>query len=115
MKRFSTSKSIGIAMLIENAEHLALATRQACHALGLELFAPESPSSTVTAVKAPADLDSGVIVREFRERFVSIIANGQGKMKGRIFQIAHLGYFDVADLFAVIAELELILEEMEFP
>ncbi len=30
-------------------------------------------------------------------------------MKGRIFRIAHLGYFDFADLFAVIAELELIL------
>ena len=30
-------------------------------------------------------------------------------MKGQIFRIAHLGYFDFADLFAVIAELEIIL------
>jgi aspartate aminotransferase-like enzyme len=30
-------------------------------------------------------------------------------MKGKIFRIAHLGYFDFADLFAVIAELEIIL------
>jgi aspartate aminotransferase-like enzyme len=30
-------------------------------------------------------------------------------MKGQIFRIAHLGYFDFPDLFAVIAELELIL------
>ena len=54
-------------------------------------------------------MDSGVIVKEFRNRFGSIIANGQGSMKGQIFRIAHLGYFDFPDLFAVIAELEIIL------
>jgi aspartate aminotransferase-like enzyme len=102
-------KSLGMAKLISNAEQLARATREACRALGLELFAPENPSASVTAVKAPQGLDSGVIVKEFRDRFGAIIANGQGEMKGRIFRIAHLGYFDAADLFAVIAELELIL------
>jgi aspartate aminotransferase-like enzyme len=102
-------KSIGMPNLIDNAAQLARATREACRALGLELFAPENPSASVTAVKAPEGLDSGVIVKEFRQRFGSIIANGQGEMKGRIFRIAHLCYFDVADLFAVIAELELIL------
>jgi aspartate aminotransferase-like enzyme len=30
-------------------------------------------------------------------------------MKGQIFRIAHLGYFDFPDLFAMVAELELIL------
>ena len=54
-------------------------------------------------------MDSGVIVKEFRSRFGSIIANGQGSMKGQIFRIAHLGYFDFADLFAMIAALEIIL------
>jgi aspartate aminotransferase-like enzyme len=108
-------KSVGMAKLIDNAEQLARATRQACHVLGLELFAAENPSASVTAVKAPEGLDSGVIVKEFRQRFGSIIANGQGEMKGRIFRIAHLGYFDVADLFAVIAELELILHANGIP
>jgi aspartate aminotransferase-like enzyme len=108
-------KSIGMAKLIENAQQLARATREACHALGLELFAPEHPSASVTAIKAPAGLDSGVIVKEFRQRFGSIIANGQGEMKGRIFRIAHLGYFDVADLFAMVAELELILHANGIP
>lgn len=102
-------KGLGMPKLIANAEQLARATREACLALGLQLFAPANPSASVTAVKAPQGLDSGVIVKEFRDRFGSIIANGQGEMKGRIFRIAHLGYFDVADLFAVIAELELIL------
>jgi len=60
-------------------------------------------------------MDSGVIVKEFRNRFGAVIANGQGSMKGQIFRIAHLGYFDFADLFAVIAGLEVILNANGFP
>ncbi len=102
-------KSVGMANLIENAQLLAKATRAAVTELGLEPFAPKSPCSSVTAVKAPEGMDSDVIVKEFRNRFGAIIANGQGTMKGKIFRIAHLGYFDFADLFSVIAELEIIL------
>jgi aspartate aminotransferase-like enzyme len=60
-------------------------------------------------------MDSGVIVKEFRNRFGMIITNGQGTMKGQIFRIAHLGYFDVADLFSLVAALELILSANGHP
>jgi len=108
-------KRIGMANLVENAQLLATATRAAVSELGLELFAPNSPGSSVTAVRAPKGMDSGVIVKEFRSRFGAIIANGQGSMKGQIFRIAHLGYFDFADLFSVIAGLEIILEANGHP
>lgn len=108
-------KEIGMDKLVENAQLLAHATRVAAKALGLELFAPTCPSSSVTAIQSPAGLDSGEIVKGFRKEFGSVIANGQGEMKGRIFRIAHLGYFDFADLFAVIAELELILHANGIP
>jgi len=108
-------KQLGMAKLIENAQLLAEATRAAVQKLGLELFSPGAPGSSVTAVKPPAGMDSGVIVKEFRTRFGAIIANGQGSMKGRIFRIAHLGYFDFADLFAVIAGLEIILNANGYP
>ena len=108
-------KSVGMDKLVENAQMLAKATRAAVTALGLELFAPNSPGSSVTSVKAPPGIDSGVIVKEFRSRFGSIISNGQGSMKGQIFRIAHLGYFDFPDLFAVIAELEIILAGQGVP
>lgn len=101
-------KSIGMDKLVENAQLLALATREAVQELGLELFS-SSPGSSVTAVRPPAGMDSGLIVKEFRNRFDAIITNGQGSMKGQIFRLAHLGYFDFHDLFAVVAELELIL------
>jgi aspartate aminotransferase-like enzyme len=102
-------KGVGMDKLIENAQLLARGTREAAKALGLELFAPGSPGSAITSIKAPAGLDSGKIVKGFKERFGMIIANGQGTMQGQIFRIAHLGYFDFADLFATIGALEVIL------
>jgi len=108
-------KQIGMDKLIENAQLLARATREAVRELGLELFAVDTPAASVTAVKAPAGWDSGLIVNEFRNRFGAIIANGQGVMKGKIFRIAHLGYFDFADVFAIIAGLEVILNGNGFP
>jgi aspartate aminotransferase-like enzyme len=107
-------KEIGMANLVANAQMLAHATREAAQKLGLELFAAGSPGSSVTAIRAPAGMDSGVIVKEFRNRFGAVIANGQGSMKGQIFRIAHLGYFDFADLFSMIAGLEIILNANGF-
>jgi aspartate aminotransferase-like enzyme len=60
-------------------------------------------------------MDSGVIVKEFKSRFGAVIANGQGSMKGQIFRIAHLGYFDFSDLFAMVAGLEIILTANGYP
>jgi aspartate aminotransferase-like enzyme len=107
-------QSIGMDKLIENAQMLAHATRESVKALGLELFS-SSPGSSVTAVRPPDGIDSGMIVKEYRTRFNAIITNGQGSMKGQIFRLAHLGYFDFHDLFAIVAELELILAGQGYP
>ena len=107
-------QSIGMDKLVENAQLLARATREAMKALGLELFSIY-PGSSVTAVRAPKGMDSGVIIKEFRNRFNAIITNGQGSMKGQIFRLAHLGYFDFHVLFAVVAELEIILAAQGIP
>ena len=108
-------KSIGMDKVIQNAQLLAKATRHAALALGLELFSPCSPGSSITAIKAPAGMDSGKIVKGYKERFGMIIANGQGTMQGQIFRIAHLGYFDFADLFATIGALEVLLSANGHP
>ncbi len=108
-------RELGRENLIENAQLLAAATREAAVALGLELYATATPSGAVTSIRPPKGVDSGEIVKQFKTRFGAIIANGQGSMKGEIFRIAHLGYFDFADLFAVIAELEIILHSLDHP
>ena len=96
----------GRKMLTENAETIAAMTRAAVQALGMSLFAPDAPSAAATAVLPPAGVDSGVIVKELKSRFGAIITNGQGEMKGQIFRIAHLGFFDYMDTIALIGALE---------
>lgn len=106
-------REVGREHLIENAQMLARATRAAAAALGLELFAKNSiPAGAVTAIRSPEDMDSGEIVNGFKDQFDAVIANGQGTMKGEIFRFAHLGYFDFHDLFATVAELEIILHSL---
>ncbi|MGH9327373.1 MAG: pyridoxal-phosphate-dependent aminotransferase family protein [Terriglobia bacterium] len=105
-------KQIGRENLIANAAMLADGTRQASKALGLKLFATAAPANAVTAVCAPEGLDSGAIIKELRSRFGAIMANGQGTMKGKIFRLAHLGYFDAVDLFAIVAALEITLAKL---
>ncbi len=99
----------GRKALIENAELCAAMTRAAVQALGLKLFAPTCPAAAVTAVVAPAGVDSGAIVKDFRESFAAVVANGQGEMKGQLFRIAHLGYYDYLDTVAFAAALEQVL------
>ena len=102
-------REVGRENLIANATLLAQAARASATALGLKLFAVSNPASAVTAINAPEGMDSGAIVKEIRSRFGAIITNGQGTMKGKIFRLAHLGYYDFLDLVSVVAALEIAL------
>jgi aspartate aminotransferase-like enzyme len=92
--------------LVNNAELAAEMTRAGAKALGLKLFAASSPAAAVTAVEPPAGIDSGAIVKEFRETFNAVVANGQGEMKGKLFRLAHIGYYDYLDTIGALAALE---------
>ena len=48
-------------------------------------------------------------MKEFREEFAAVVANGQGEMKGQLFRIAHLGYYDYLDTVGILAALEQVL------
>jgi aspartate aminotransferase-like enzyme len=97
--------------LIANAELCAAMTRAGVEALGLKLFAPGSPASALTAVAAPAGTDSTAICKRFREQFGAVVANGNGDMKGQLFRIAHIGYYDYLDTIGLLAALEHVIAE----
>jgi aspartate aminotransferase-like enzyme len=99
----------GRKKLVENAETIAAMTRAAMIALGLKLFAPDDFGTAATAVLAPEGVDSGLFVKELKSRFAAIITNGQGEMKGQIFRIAHLGFFDYMDTIALIGAIEQVV------
>jgi aspartate aminotransferase-like enzyme len=105
------SLAAGRDALIANAELCAAMTRAGVQALGLKLFAPGSPAAALTAVAAPAGADSTAICRRFREQFGAVVANGQAEMKGQLFRIAHIGYYDYLDTVGVLAALEHVIAE----
>jgi aspartate aminotransferase-like enzyme len=100
--------SNGREVLVNSAELCAEMTRAGALALGLKLYAT-SPAAALTAICSPDGLDSGIIVREFRESFDAVVANGQGEMKGKLFRIAHIGYYDFLDTIGILAALEHVL------
>jgi aspartate aminotransferase-like enzyme len=99
--------------LVENAEMCAAMTRAGVQALGLKLFAANSPAGALTAVAAPAGADSNAICKQFRDQFGAVVANGQGEMKGQLFRIAHIGYYDYLDTVGVLAALEQIVDGLK--
>ena len=101
----------GRIALIENAETCAAMTRAGLVALGFTLFAPTAPAAAATAVAVPEGLDSGAVVKELKSRFGAVIANGQGEMKGKIFRVAHLGFFDYMDTIALIGAMEFVARD----
>jgi len=105
----------GRKKLIENAETCAAMTRAGLEGLGLRLFAPDAPAAAVTAVLPPDGVDSGVFVKELKSKFAAIITNGQGEMQGKLFRIAHLGYFDYMDTISLLGAIEQIAVGMKLP
>ena len=80
--------------------------------MGLELFSPdEERSAVVTAIRAPDGVDSTQVVKGLRDRFGMTIANGQGDLKGKIFRIGHIGWFDIFDITSALAAVELVLTD----
>ena len=100
--------SAGREELVNNAELCAEMTRSGAKALGLKLYA-SSPAAALTAINAPEGIDSSKIVKEFREAFDAVVANGQGEMKGKLFRIAHIGYYDYLDTIGILGALEHVL------
>jgi aspartate aminotransferase-like enzyme len=105
-------KQLGRENLIGNAALLAEATREASVAMGLTNFAACMPANALTSINAPAGIESTKVVKDMKTRFGAILTDGQGSMKGQMFRIAHLGYYDFLDLLAVLGGLEISLQKV---
>ena len=101
----------GRIALIDNAQVNAAATRAGLVSLGFKLFAPTAPAAAATAVAVPEGMDSGVVVKALKSKFALVTANGQGEMQGKIFRVAHLGFFDYLDTIAFLGAMEHIAKD----
>lgn len=109
----SMIRAEGIENVWTRHGRLASALRRGMEALGLRLFS-ESPSNAVTAVWLP----EGIRWRPFADALKAgsgvTLGGGQGEYAGKIFRIAHLGYFDEIDMVAVTAAVERALAACGF-
>jgi aspartate aminotransferase-like enzyme len=112
---------VALAMLLESGleaafeRHVRLgrAARAGIKALGLELFSPDDDSAAVvTAARVPDGIDGTELLRHLNDRHGVTLAPGQGALKGKIFRIGHIGWFDVFDISAALAAIELSLTEL---
>jgi aspartate aminotransferase-like enzyme len=101
----------GRIALIDNAQVNAAATRAGLVALGFTLFAPTAPAAAATGVAVPEGMNSGDVVKALKTRFAAVIANGQGEMQGKMFRVAHLGFFDYLDTVALLGAMEHIAKD----
>lgn len=108
-------KEQGLDNIIEHHRRLSKAAKSAIKAMGLNLFTKECPSEALTAVEAPAGINGQDIVKLLGEEHGIMIAGGQGRLKGKIFRISHMGYIDKNQIIAVIFALEAVLNRLGYP
>jgi aspartate aminotransferase-like enzyme len=105
-------KAEGLQECFARHDRLARASRASMEALGCKLFAPTAPSPTVTSVWGPQGVDTGKIVKHLRDRYGIAITGGQDAVKGKIFRVAHLGYFGPFDILTSVTALEMTLSDL---
>ena len=98
----------GAEAIFARHEACAAASRAGLAALGFELFADERHySRTVTAALVPDDLDWKAFNGALKDRGL-VLAGGQGKLKGQIFRLGHLGSVTVEEILGALATLEAV-------
>lgn len=105
----------GLENIFRRHRRLADATRKAVGAIGLRLYAKESPSNSVTAIESPEGMDAQAIYKNLRDKYGITGAGGQDRAKGKIFRIAHLGYADIFDVITAVSGIEMVLKAMGYP
>ena len=102
----------GLEAAFDEHVRLGRACREGVKAMGLELFSPDGDSSAVvTTVRVPDSVDGSRLLLDLRDRFGITLAPGQGPLKGKVFRVGHLGYYDVFDITTALAGIELALAE----
>ncbi len=104
----------GIENVLARHTRLAQAARAGVKALGLELFAADSPANALTAVRVPESVDGKALLKLISDKYGVTFAGGQSQLAGKIIRIAHLGYSDDLDVITAISALEMALSDLGY-
>jgi len=114
-----------IAMLLEEGlpnvfarhDRHAAATRAAVQGWGLEILCqePREYSSILTAVVMPDGYDADQLRQVILENYDMSLGAGLARLKGRVFRIGHLGYFNDLMLLGTLGGVEMGLHAAGVP
>lgn len=99
----------GIENVWTRHARLAAALRAGALALGLQLFASPS-SNAVTSITLPEN--GSTFMKLLKEKYRVTVAAGQESLKGKIFRVSHLGYYDEADMLSILFAIESALTDV---
>lgn len=86
--------------------------RAALRALDLELLVEDDFASPTVTSFIPTNKDELTHIKStLKTKFNITIAGGQGKLKGKILRIGHIGKVSPFDILAVVSALEVILSD----
>lgn len=103
-------KKDGLKKMIQRTERLSRFTLSFCKITGLDVLA-FSPS--LTSIVLPQHIDGIKLKKQIEEKYQVVFGGGQGKLKGRIIRIGHLGDISLKELKKALKSLVLVLHSLE--
>lgn len=107
----------GLSQVFQRHARMAAAARAGVRALGMQLLAEDDAiaSHTVTAFLPGEAVSAGDLSKLLKEKLGVTFAGGQGKLKGKLLRLGHMGYCSELDVVMAIAALEMALYKMGVP
>lgn len=107
-------KEEGLDNIIIRHEKIANGLREAIRAIGLKLFVEDDSiaSTSITAVLPPDNITVPDIRKTLKEDYDIVVANGQNKLKDKIFRIGTLGFVSQRDAITAVGSLEAALHKL---
>jgi aspartate aminotransferase-like enzyme len=96
----------GLENVYKRHEVMALATRTAINAIGLELLCKGIPSNAATGIIFKETISKDII-EYAKTHFGVYFAGGQGHLSKQVIRISHMGYHSYLDVIAGLSALEI--------
>ena len=107
-------KEEGIENVVARHTKLANGLRAAVKAIGLKLFATDekTASNSITAIYPPEGISVPDIRKVLKNDYDIVVANGQNKLKDKIFRMGTLGFVSERDVITAVGALEATLYKL---
>jgi aspartate aminotransferase-like enzyme len=109
-------RSEGIDNLYARHARLAKGLRAAIRAIGLKLFVEDDSiaSNAITSILPPEGISVADIRKVLKNDFDIVVADGQDKLKNKVFRMGHLGYVCERDIIGCVGALEMALDQLGY-